>query len=398
MKILVKDGNIFTPNHYGIGNIILEDGVVKSISKKISPTETFDKIINCKGKILTPMFVDGHEHIIYNYRDDHYNPKDIINSGVGTLVGVLADEEIEKCSELVKLNQSKAKELRKLNIEAFYLAGSKAYRENIFEEIVNNPICIGTKTALNSPNVIKQENPTYDEFKKLALETYRAGMESNKKVQVHVHLETDLKEKSHIKDENGKLIFLKENEIRGNLDWIDRIVAETNLPYDLFKITHCQKFPFVSLEYAKKGVWVDFTVSKSVHFKFDPLIEFLKSNEDGFDHISISTDMSIFSVERNLGIKESPLSLLHFVRKLIFEKGLSLETVLPLITTNPAKLLDEKLGQILIGENCKLNILDNNLNIEKVVLNEEIIKVNNQTEFKNALEYKEKYEPTKKEL
>ena len=104
MKILLKYGDLYLPKHFGIGDILIENGIILKIDKDI--TEKADEVLNCKNKIICPMFVDGHEHLLGNY----WREEEIINSGVGTIVACLAGENnpeyIKKLIQITKnLNQ-----------------------------------------------------------------------------------------------------------------------------------------------------------------------------------------------------------------------------------------------------------------------------------------------------
>lgn len=350
MEILLKNADLYSPNHMGKVDILIKDGVVKKIDKQI---DVDCDIIDCRGKIVTPMFVDGHEHIAFQ---NYYTPQGIINSGVGTVLGVLAWENGEK---YVINNIKIAKSLKEYGIQAYALAGSKTYRENITEDIINNDIVMGVKTALNSQTMIKDVNPTYEELKELAVSTYNAGKQSKKSVQVHIHLET----------EGGDFETC-------NLSWIDRVVEETGVPYSIFKLTHAQKYRAKILEYANKGCYIDYTAfHEGYDSRYDYLVEAIKSKKVDLSKISISSDLGILNLERNWNKEESPFTLLHTLRTLIDYKGLKLEEVLPFITTNAGAQIDRDLGCIMLDGEAKLLILNNDLMIETII-QDKIIDIN----------------------
>ena len=74
------------------------------------------------------------------------------------------------------------------------------------------------------------------------------------------------------------------------------------------------------------------------------------------------------------GSYEKPITLLNTIQKLVLEKGLNLEEILPLITTNALAPI-KKVGN-LIEENvkAKLIVLDEELQIDKIIFNGKIIK------------------------
>ena len=342
--ILLKNADLYTPKHEGIQDIIINNGKIVYIGK-YKENENFDEIIDCKGKIVCPEFIDGHEHIIYT---EYYDPIDIINSGVGTVVGVLANESGQN---FVEKNIKTAKRLRKLGIDTYCLAGSKVYRENIEKTILEDKIVIGVKTALNSQTLIKPNNPTYEEMKELAITTYNLSKKLKRKLQLHIHIET----------ERGDLNT-------SNLSWIDRIVEETDVPYSIFKLTHAQKYKDKILEYAIKGCYLDFTAfHEKYDQRYDYLVKAILDTSIDTSKISISSDLGVLNMEKGWRKKESPFTLLHTIKVLMKEKQLKFEDVLPLITTNPGILISKNAGKIKQKCRCKILIFDKEFNIEKVI-------------------------------
>ena len=159
-----------------------------------------------------------------------------------------------------------------------------------------------------------------------------------------------------------------------NFSWIDKIVEETGVPYSLFKLTHAQKFYNRIFDYARKGCYIDYTAMAGDYDKrFDPLVELVRSKADCLDKISISSDLCVLSLERGLTESETPITLLNTIHKLVNEKGLKFEDVLPMVTTNALAPINAK--QTLIEENCecKLLVLNSDLTIHKVFNRSEII-------------------------
>ncbi len=357
MKILLKNANLYTPTKLGVKDVLIEVGKISKIGK-IKADDC--QIIDCKGKIVCPMFVDGHEHLL----GDYWDAAGLISAGVGSLVCVLANESEPKyVDKIIEITNRLKKEY---NIDAYCLAGSKNYTSDTKNYIINNKNVVGIKTALFQPQRPKP-NLSYEKLKQDAISTYEAGKKSHKTMQVHIHLDHPFARGEKVSQQeidSGKL---------DNLGWIDKIVTETHLPYSLFKLTHAKKYYNRILEYAAKGCYIDYTaISDEYDKRLDPLVNAIKQHKINLDRISISSDLGIGFYEQGVSGKEYPTSLLNTIQQLV-KQGLKFEDVLPFVTTNPGRLLDENCGKIREGEACKILILNKSLEIEKIIMDSNLI-------------------------
>jgi dihydroorotase len=77
-KLLVKNGYVVDPaqNLEGIYDILIENGKISKIEKNIAPSGK-EKVIDARGMVVAPAFVDPHAHL----RDPGYTHKEDIESG-----------------------------------------------------------------------------------------------------------------------------------------------------------------------------------------------------------------------------------------------------------------------------------------------------------------------------
>src|SRR5690625_4671761 len=61
MKILLKNATCFISNELVANDVLIDDGKIKKISSSISDEQA--KVIDCKGNLLTPGFIDVHVHL-----------------------------------------------------------------------------------------------------------------------------------------------------------------------------------------------------------------------------------------------------------------------------------------------------------------------------------------------
>lgn len=345
---LIKNGILYNPKYLGSKDILIRNDRIFQIEDNIENKDY--EVIDVEGKYVVPLFVDGHEHIL---NESVYSPCDILNAGIGTIVGVTCGE---MGGEFIKRNIDLTNELRKHGITSYALTGGFIYPCNSFYESINEDMgyfdeIVGVKTALNSKTLIRKGNPTYDEFKDIAYRVKYMSIQSSKALQIHVHLER------------------QDGENMNNLDFIDKIYSEVQVPYSMYKLTHAQKYGGEILEYANKGCYLDYTAFDGEYdSRFDVLIDAIKNNSIPLDKISISSDA--FGILRRVEGKVvfgKPTSLLNTFRCLVLEKGLSIEQVLPLFTVNAGALVKLHDGMIELGDRCKLMILNKDLTIYKII-------------------------------
>lgn len=355
MKILLLNADLYTPKHYGLSNILIEDGTISYIGNN---KKHADEVVDCKGNKVCPMFVDGHEHLLGDYWDE----ESIILSGVGTIVACLANEPTSiHVNKLIQIT----KNIKESGIKAYCLAGSKNFVEETSNYILENDDVVGIKTALFQPQRPKP-NLSYEKLKHDAISTYEAGTKSGKTTQVHIHLDHPFA--------RGEQLPVQEIETGkyDNLGWIDKLVEETGIPYSLFKLTHAQKYYNRILEYANKGCYIDYTAfHKEYDKRFDSLVEAVKNNSVDSTKISISSDLGIMAMERGEE-KDSPTSLLYTMKTLI-DKGVSFEQALSMITINALSPIRRENELIAEGAKAKVLILSEDLRIEKIILKDKII-------------------------
>lgn len=355
MEILLKKAKVYTPEYIGEKDILISNSIIKEIDDEINVD---CKAIDCSDKIVCPMFVDGHEHLEFT---DFYNLEDIVSSGVGTAVGVLANEksnqDVENLIEITnKINNCEC------GLTAFCLAGSKNFTHDTTQFIINQKCVVGIKTALFC-NERPKANLSYEKLKADVLSTYNAGKVANKNMQVHIHLDHPYKmgDKPNVDEINSSTTV-------GNLFWIDKIVEETGVPYSLFKLTHAQKYFNKILEYANKGCFIDYTAFPDEYDRrFDSLVMAIKNKCANLSKISISSDLGILNLERNLNTKETPKTLLNTLQKLVLEKQIDFAVVIKFLTTNALAPIKKEDELIKIGSYAKLLVLNKNLEIENII-------------------------------
>ena len=122
MKILIKKGRILNPSDQTdkIGDILVEDGVIKEIKEKIECKEIPEKIIDAKGCYVMPGLIDLHVHLRdpgLTYKEDVVTgAKAGAKGGFTTNLAMPNTKPVIDCADRVNYVHNKAKELAPIHV------------------------------------------------------------------------------------------------------------------------------------------------------------------------------------------------------------------------------------------------------------------------------------------
>ena len=122
MKILIKKGRILNPSDKTdkIGDILVEDGVIKEIKEEIECKETPEKIIDAKGCYVMPGLIDLHVHLRdpgLTYKEDVVTgAKAGAKGGFTTILAMPNTKPVIDCADRVNYVHNKAKELAPIHV------------------------------------------------------------------------------------------------------------------------------------------------------------------------------------------------------------------------------------------------------------------------------------------
>lgn len=316
------------------------------------------------NKNVIPAYIDNHVHIVggggedgFSSRISDINVDNIVSCGVGTVVGVLGTDTITKS---VKNLVAKTKELNERGITAYCLTGgyevpSPTLTGKIIDDIAYINEIVGTKTAISDHRCY---NPTKEELIRMISETRVAALVGKKPGIVNIHLGY------------GK----------GNMDILFDIINETNIPITNLLPTHITKTPDLidqGIRWNKLGGYCDITVDQDLGDVIEK-IDYMAKRCDS-SRITFSSDSNgscpIWVDGECKGIRASTMMGLHeVVRKLVLEYNYSLREATSFLTTNPAKVYKlYRKGEIAVGKDADLLILDDDYNIETVAIKGKVL-------------------------
>ncbi|MDR7071916.1 beta-aspartyl-peptidase [Fictibacillus barbaricus] len=370
MFTLIKGGEVYAPHYLGKKDILLAAGKIASISERIEWSSSIDvKVIDASGMIITPGFIDGHVHITggggeggYKTRTPEIYLTDITTAGITTVVGVIGtDGTARTMTNLI----AKAKGLKEEGISCYAHTGSyqvpvRTLTDNIQTDIMMVEEIIGVGEIAIADH--RSSQPTAHELARLAAQARVAGMLSGKAGVVNIHL----------------------GDSRSMLSLIEEVIETTDLPVSQFYPTHINRNSYIfeaGIQYAKKGGIVDFTTSTTKQFIEEGEVKSsvgLKRMIDAgvpVEQITFTSDaqgsLPAFNDRGEfIGLRIGKVnSLYKEVRDAVQSEGISLETALQTITSNPARILKLKnKGQLLTGLDADLVLLNKeNLNIDTVI-------------------------------
>lgn len=122
MKILIKKGRILNPSDQTdkIGDILVEDGVIKEMKEEIECKETPEKIIDAKGCYVMPGLIDLHVHLRdpgLTYKEDVVTgAKAGAKGGFTTILAMPNTKPVIDCADRVNYVHNKAKELAPIHV------------------------------------------------------------------------------------------------------------------------------------------------------------------------------------------------------------------------------------------------------------------------------------------
>ncbi|MGG0537314.1 beta-aspartyl-peptidase [Priestia aryabhattai] len=361
MLTLIKNAEVYAPQHLGKKDILLADSKIILIKDCIDHVNTSIPIdvVDAANHIIAPGFIDSHVHIIggggeggYKTRTPELMLTDATTAGVTTIVGVLGTDGTTRRMENLL---AKARGLEEEGISCFIHTGSyqipvKTLTNSIEEDLILIDKIIGVGEIAISDH--RSSEPTFEELVKVASAARNGGILSGKAGILEIH----------VGDGERKLSLL------------NQIADKTDLPIRQFHPTHINRNEELfkeGIQFAKRGGYVDFTTSTIPHFleegevKCSKGLRIMLEEKVAIDSITFSSDgnASLPFFDDNGDYKGLQVgkvsSLFQEVRDAVLEESVPLETALQVITSNPAKVLKlSNKGHIQYGKDADLVLLD----------------------------------------
>jgi len=371
MFLLLKGGEVYSPQTLGRKDILICNGKIIKIADEIKPIKEFGnvEIVDLQGFIVVPGFIDQHIHIAGGggeggpiTRTPEITLSDITKGGITTVVGLLGADGITRSMASLL---AKARALEQEGITTYIYTGAyelptRTLTGSVRSDLVLIDKVIGTGEIAISDH--RSAQPTIEDLTKLAAEARVGGLLGGKPGIVHLHVG---------------------DGIRG-LSPLFEIVENTEIPITQFVPTHINRIGHLfeqGLKFIEMGGVIDLTsdIKPDAHTKTaltpKEAIKKIIENKLPIEKVTMSSDSNgsipVFDENKRLVkvMVGSTQTLYRDLREVIGEGILPIEQAIKIITENVAKILNlyPNKGCIKEKSDGDIVVLDSNLNIHSVI-------------------------------
>ncbi|MCG8472699.1 MAG: beta-aspartyl-peptidase [Desulfobacterales bacterium] len=382
--IIIKHGEVFSPEALGRKDILVGGGRILAMEDSIDPSVLPGKVevIDAQGFVVTPGFIDGHQHFTggggeggFQTRTPEMSLTMNTQNGVTTAVGLLGTDSLTRTVENL---YAKTQAFNAEGITAYMLTGSYWYPSPAIcgsaeRDLTYNPRVLGVKLALSD---IRGPHMGVDDLASLCANVRVAALVADKPGIITVHT----------------------GILPERLEMVAEVVKRFSVRADMFVPTHInrkdEELVRQAMDLAKKGAHIDATCMTSIPDAEDRHMNAadmaLTFDEAGlFDQVTFSSDaggsLPKWNEEKSriigMGVGQ-PDSLRFELNLLVNQKGMELSKALCPLTMTPAKVygLDKKKGRVAESYHADLLVMDPaTMEIRDVLAKGEIMVRNNQT-------------------
>ena len=345
---LVTNGDVFTPDPRGRVDVLIGAEQVLKVGrvdqKALAALGVDVDVIDARRGFVIPGLLDPHEHLLggsgekgFATQSPEISLSEIACAGITSVVGCLGvDTTMKTMAGLL----GKVKGLREEKLNAYIWSGgynvpATSILGSVREDIMFLDECIGAGEIAIADR--RGTAPGARELAKLVTDAYVGGMLGRKAGVTHFHV-GDLEE---------RLAVLRE------------MVERFDVNPCWYYITHIERGKELmreAIEMASEGATCDIdTVEGELH----KWVRFWLDDGGDPSKLTISSDASV----------SSPMKFSREVRGLVSEHGMTLDQVLPFVTSNTARVLKlEHKGTLAPGKAADVVVLDrDSLEVREVV-------------------------------
>ena len=376
--ILIKNADVYAPEHIGTRDIFLAGGKIVAMAEKLDVTLPDLEVIDAAGYIVAPGLVDQHIHITGGGGEGGWHSRcpelvfsELVKAGVTTFLGVSGTDSMTRSVENLL---AKVRGLKNEGASGWMWTSNYAYpvttiTKDVRTDMLAIPEVLGVKIALGDH---RSSFPNQHEIMQILADVRVSGMLTGKTGFLHVHL----------------------GDFPYSFDIFDECVAQ-GMPIKHIRPTHVARHPEVfrrACEFAKKGGFIDITTGGG-NYMGSAADAVRAALADGvpFDRITLSSDghgsMPRFNEAGEmvgLGIG-SIMCDIETIRELKDELGVE-KALTPMTKTVAGALGLETKGGIAVGKDADLLFLTKDLDIDWVFMMGKVAMRKGEVVMKGAFE------------
>jgi beta-aspartyl-dipeptidase (metallo-type) len=342
---LIENGEVYTPEPVGRQSVLLTDGKIGKVGEvnraALEQLGVEYEVIDASGCVVVPGFIDPHMHLLGGSGESGFATQtpeffigEIVTSGITTVVGALGvDTTMKTMAGLL----AKVKALDEQGLNAFLWTGGynvppTSIMKTVRDDIMFIQEVIGTGEVAISD--LRGMNTSTTDLARVVTDSYVGGMLAGKAGVTHFHV----------------------GEAERRLEPLRMLLDEHDIEPACIYATHVErteKLMREAIDLAKRGCNVDVdTIAEDLPKWF----RFYHHHGGPPERFTASSDAAI----------SSPRVFFEQVRSCVTEAGYPLEKVLPLVTSNTARILKlhrkgtlerGKWGDVLLMEKGTLDIV-----------------------------------------
>lgn len=376
--ILIKNADVYAPEHLGTRDIFLAGGKIVAMAEKLDVTLPDLEVIDAAGYIVAPGLVDQHIHITGGGGEGGWHSRcpelvfsELVKAGVTTFLGVSGTDSMTRSVENLL---AKVRGLKNEGASGWMWTSNYAYpvttiTKDVRTDMLAIPEVLGVKIALGDH---RSSFPNQHEIMQILADVRVSGMLTGKTGFLHVHL----------------------GDFPYSFDIFDECVAQ-GMSIKHIRPTHVARHPEVfrrACEFAKKGGFIDITTGGG-NYMGSAADAVRASLADGvpFDRITLSSDghgsMPRFNEAGEmvgLGIG-SIMCDIETIRELKDELGVE-KALTPMTKTVAGALGLETKGGIAVGKDADILFLTKDLDIDWVFMMGKVAMRKGEVVMKGAFE------------
>ena len=312
--VLIRAGDLYTPEPRGPGDVLIAAGRIVAVGAKPSSLPFDVDTLDASGCVVTPGLIDPHEHLIGGSGERGFASQtpeiylhELIEGAITTVVGCLGVDTVTKT---IPALLAKGKGLRGEGLSAYLYTGGYTVPPATLTGSVRNDILF-VEEAIGAGEIAiadrRSSRPAVAELARIASEAYTAGILSGKAGVTHFHVGEDERRLA---------------DVRALLD-------RFHTPPESLYPTHVERTEALfdeAIALTRRGVTIDVDVMER------DLARWLRRYRDAGappDRITASSDAAIVA----------PSLLRRQLADCVLHNGFALADVLPIVTANTAAVL-----------------------------------------------------------